>query len=566
MEGPNPAACLIKDGKLISVAEEERFVRIKKAIHHQPINAIKYCIDNENITMKDIKMIAVAWDHTKYPKFMTEFNKKNLKNRSDIDYMTETNHNILHDYNYNKFNLHINLSKVGLLDDGYCPPIVSVPHHKSHAFGAYLMSSFNECSILVIDGSGEEKTTTFWIGEKNQVKQLKEFVIPNSIGWFYSCITEFLGFKGHSDEGKTMGLASYGKENLNIRKKLNKIISYDDKGNYTVDSTYIYFDKRTRSTRFTDKLMDELGEPHLPGTPFTDLHKDIAYETQDILEDLVTKLVRQLINKTGIRKLCIAGGVGMNCKMNGVINQMDIVDELFVFPASSDEGTSIGAALYVAYKHMTTPKTKETLSHTSYGPEFSNEEIKETLDELKLKYEYHDNIDKVVGKLLSQDNIIGWFQGRMEFGARALGNRSILANPSNKDMKDKINNRVKHREPFRPFCPSLLYEDKDIYLENAKDAPFMIVAYDAKEGIKERVPSVVHVDNTVRPQLVKKEVKPLYWNMINEFKKLTGEGIVLNTSFNIRGEPIVCKPIDAIRCFYGTGMDYLAIGNYLVSK
>lgn len=561
MEGPNPAACLLKNGELIAMAEEERFVRIKKAIHHQPINAIKYCLKYEGITIDDVSMIAVAWDHTKYPKFMKKFNKKNLKNRSRFDHMTSNEHIQMHDYEHNEFNLHINLSRIGLLTNSMYPPMISIPHHQSHAMGAFMMSGFCEASILIIDGSGEEKTTTMWIGDDSGVKMIKEIVIPNSIGWFYSCITEFLGFKGHSDEGKTMGLASYGKENLWVRKKLKKIINYNSEGDYEVDASYIYFDKRTRSGRFTDKLMDELGEPHMPNTPFTDLHKDIAFETQYILEDIVSRLVKQLIQKTEIRDVCIAGGVGMNCKMNGVINQMKEVDNLFVFPASSDEGTCIGAAMCAS-----THTTPTQITHTNYGPVFSNDEIKGVLDEMKLKYTYHRNIEKVVAGKLSEDKIVGWFQGRMEFGARALGNRSILANPTNKDMKDIINAHIKHREPFRPFCPSLLYEDKDKYLENAKEAPFMIVAYEAKPGMKDKIPSVVHVDNTVRPQTVRKEVNLKYWNVINEFKKMTGEGIVLNTSFNVRGEPIVCKPIDAIRCFYGTGMDYLAIGDYLLEK
>jgi len=401
-----------------------------------------------------------------------------------------------------------------------------------------------------------------WIGNKEGVFKLpKEYTIPNSIGWFYSCITEFLGFRGHSDEGKTMGLAPYGKENLWVREQLENIFKIEPNGDYEIDATYIYFGKRTRSTRFTQKFMDIFGEPHIAGTPFSDLHKDIAYEAQRLLEIATQQLVRQLISTTNIKNVCIAGGVGMNCKMNGVINQMEEVDQLFVFPASSDEGTAIGAAMAIN-QDMQGFK----LDHTSYGPEYSNEDIKRLLDELKLKYTYYEDIDKEVAKRIANNQIVGWFQGRMEFGARALGNRSILANPMNKDIKDIINNKVKNRESFRPFCPSLLYEDKDKYLINCKEAPFMIVAYYAKPGIKELIPAVVHVDNTVRPQTVRKEVKPLYWNLINEFKKITGEGIILNTSFNVRGEPIVCNPLDAVRCFYGTGMDAVAIGNYLLEK
>jgi len=569
-EGPNPAACLMIDGEIIAAAEEERFVRVKKASAYQPMNAIKYVMDVGNVSLEDIDKIVVAWDHRKYPKWIKKYNKKHLKNRARIDYLIEENHNLLHDYEYLTYRLRINLGKLGFNTDKYMPPVISVPHHEAHAYSAFYNSGFKEAGVLVLDGSGEEKCTTFWSADEYGISKIdKEFTIPNSLGWMYAAVTEFLGFRGHSDEGKTMGLAPYGKYNQWVIDKLKKIIQYDEKGNYKINPSYIYFNKRTRSTRFTDKFMKEFGEPHISGTPFTELHKDIAYGVQWILEDVVKKLVRQLIKETGYSNICIAGGVGMNCKSNGVVNQMPEVDNLFVFPASTDEGTAIGAAMrefYPDYWESIQPPTNDKLVSTSFGPEFSDEEIESVLNELKLKYRYCRNIYKEVAKKLADGEVVGWFQGRMEFGARALGNRSILADPRGADKKDYINDHVKHREPFRPYCPSLLEEDKDKYLKNAKDAPFMIVAYEAQDGVKDRIPAVVHVDNTVRPQTVNKQVNPLYWNLINEFKKLTGEGILLNTSFNVRGEPIVCKPIEAIRCFYGTGMDSLAIGSYLLEK
>jgi carbamoyltransferase len=251
--------------------------------------------------------------------------------------------------------------------------------------------------------------------------------------------------------------------------------------------------------------------------------------------------------------------------MNGRINQMPEVDQTFVIPASSDDGTCLGAALQLYYELGGNPR-QHKLEHTYYGPEYSNEKIQKVLDEAKVNYTYEPNIEAYVAEKLAENKIIGWFQGRMEFGARALGNRSILGNPLNKDMKRIINKHVKHREAFRPFCPSMLLEDKDIYLKNSSEAPYMIVAYEIKDSVKDKLPSVVHVDNTVRPQTVNKKYNERYWNLLNEFKKRTGYSVVLNTSFNVMGEPVVCSPVDALRCFYSTGIDYLAIGNFVIEK
>ena len=562
MDGPNPSACLLKDGKLIAMCEEERFVRVKKANGYLPIQSIKFCLKDGNVRLRDISYIAIAWEHEKYPKFIKEFNAKYFKDRTKIDYIVEQIHSGMFDPDYVKFKLQTSLKMAGITDE--LPKVKFIPHHLCHAASTYYLSGFNEATILTIDGSGEENATVIWQSKGAEITKIKEINLPNSLGWFYSAITEFLGFKSYSDEGKTMGLAPYGKENLEIRSKLTKILKICD-GEYTVDGSYIYFDKRTYSSRFTDKVVDILGKPHVTGTEFNEYYKDIAYETQYLLEKAVESLVTFAIKKTCVKKLCIAGGIGMNCKMNGKISRMDLVEELFVIPASSDEGTSLGAALGV-FKQLGGNPQKNILTHVYFGPHFSNEEIKKVLENSKLEYNYCENIEKIVAQKLAEDKIVGWFQGKMEFAARALGNRSILANPLNKNMKNILNAKVKHREVFRPFCPSLLSEDKDIYLKNAKEAPFMIVAYDVKDDKKDVIPGVVHVDNTVRPQTVRREDNERYWNLLHEFKKITNVSVILNTSFNVMGEPIVCTPEEAIRCFFGTGVDCLAIGNYLLEK
>lgn len=558
----NATACLLINGQIVAMAEEERFSRIKASGHVVPLKAIEFVIKYAGITMDDIDYIAISWDHTKYTGFMKEFAKKNFQERTKIDYLVEQLHEVLFNPDYLKYQLQIGLSKIGL--KGKLPEVKFISHHLSHAASTFYLSGFNEAVILTLDGSGEEKATVLWEGRDSEIKILKEINLPNSLGWFYSCITEFLGFSSYTGEGKVMGLAPYGKENLEIREKLSQIIHIYDSG-YTIDPTYIYFNKRSRSFRFTDKLIALLGEPVTNKGYFNQYHKDIAYETQYLLEKAVTNLVSFCIKTTGIRKVCIAGGVGMNCKMNGKIRKMPIVEDLFVIPPSSDNGSCLGSALIICLEQRLNPK-KYPLKTLYLGPEFSNEEIEKVLKYCKLKYCYYENIEEITAKKIQENKIVGWFQGRMEVGARALGSRSILANPLNPDMKDIINARVKHRESFRPFCPSILFEDMDVYIENPQSAPYMIIAFDAKEEMRKKLPAVVHVDNSIRPQTVTREANSRFWKLINEFKKLTGYGVIINTSFNVADEPIVCTPQEAVRCFAGTGIDCLSIGNFFLEK
>jgi len=552
----NSSACLLKNGEIIAVGEEERFNRIKTT-SSLPIQSIRYVLKEASISFKEVDHIAIAWDCLKYPNHMDNFRSRELKGRTELDELIDQIKTTNWNPNYLEFQLQTQIGET-------LPPIHYIPHHRSHAASTYYLSGFDESLILTIDGSGEEHATIIWYGSGTNIEKVKEINLPNSLGWFYSAITEFLGFKAYTGEGKVMGLAPYGNDVKEIKEKLRKIIQIKE-DSYTIDPSYIYFDKRTKSNKFTDKLTDLLGTPRNHGEDFTQYHKDIAFCVQDLLEEAVENLVRWGIKQTGLKNICIAGGVGMNCKMNGKIRSMKEVDDVFVIPPSSDNGASIGSALQL-YKDLGFNPKQYKMQHAYYGPSFSNEEIKHVLDYCKVNYTYHKDIEKVTAEKIYKNKIIGWFQGRMEIGSRALGNRSILGNPLNEDMKDIINSQVKHRESYRPFCPSMLQEDANKYLKNIESAPFMIVAYDAKDGIKEKLPAVVHEDNSVRPQTVCKEDNKRYWNLINEFKSLSGESVILNTSFNIAGEPVVCTPQDAVRCFYGTGIDVLVIGNYLIEK
>lgn len=563
MEGPNTGACLFINGKLIAMAEEERFVRVKSASEMFPSNAIKYCLKEGGLKLRDVQIVATAWDHDKYPKQMDE-HMRSISER-DLDQYADLFEGIIHNKlspELAKFSIMIALKKI---DHNATPEIKWYPHHLCHAASVHYLSGFNDSAILVMDGSGEEIATTTWHGENEELNLVNEWQLPDSLGWFYASLTEWLGFKAYSGEGKVMGLAAYGKAMLDFREKLNQFCMPDQDQVYKVDPSYVYYGERKYSRKFTNKLVDLLGLPRQPETEISDFYINAAYETQFKLEEVACELSRKLLDIVETNNLCVSGGVAMNCKMNGVLSQLPRVDNIFINPASHDSGSALGAAL-LAGREQGVVVNKTKLEHAYWGPSFSDDEIESVLSHCQLKYKKIDNIAIEVAGRLENGEIVGWFQGRAEFGARALGGRSILANPQLPDMKDTINSRVKYREGFRPFAPSMIEEVKDKYMKDPKYSPFMILAYWFKEEFSDLFPSIVHIDGSVRPQTVSLKTNPLYWEMINHFGKLTGHPIVLNTSFNVRGEPIVGTPHDAIRCFFSTGMDSLAIGSYIINK
>lgn len=562
----DPAACLVRGGKIIAVAEEERFVRIKHARGLFPKNAIKFCLDYGKIAVKDIDFIAIAWDTKKYPGRMAEIYLENWYKYKITDEKTLQWHiKMLRDYDHNKYEQRIvdELVECGF-DKDDMPPIKFVEHHYSHAVSAYYCSGFKEASVITIDGHGEENCTVLWEVRNKTFKKVKEFNIPNSMGWFYAAFTKFAGFEIYDGEGKLMGLAPYGKPNKKIMENVNKLCKTTNDG-YEIDPSYLFYYKRTYADEYSDKFVEVFGKGRNKDEFITEYHKNVAYEAQNKLEETGLNLAKYIVEKTGIKNLCLAGGVALNCKMNGHIWKNLELNNIFIQPMSSDEGAALGAAIAVSIEAGYDVENL-IMHHVYFGPEYTNEEIKKALDIANVKYQYIEEVEKETSKLIADGKIIGWFQGRMEVGPRALGNRSILADPRRSETKDIVNNKVKFRESWRPFCPSILDECKEDYLEKAYYHPFMILTFFVKEGKKNEIPAVVHVDGTTRPQTIKKDVNPRYWKLIDEFRKLTNVPVLLNTSFNIRGEPIVCNPQDAINCFLKTGIDVLVLGNYIIKK
>ena len=434
-------------------------------------------------------------------------------------------------------------------------------HHMSHCASAYLLSGFKSASIISADAVGDHQQTTLLAeGENNSINLLNDYTMPHSLGYFYGLLTEYLGFRFANGEGKVMGLAPYGQPKYDF----SEIIRC---GNIIHENAppQLWLNKEIYGWAGDQpKLESILGPARKRGEPITQRYMDIAATVQKKTEEAMYKLTEYLVERTNKPKLAIAGGVALNCCVNGVLLRSGLISEIFVQPSANDAGVALGSALLCALHYG--DKIDWKMEHTYYGPEFSNNEIEAELKKHKLSYEQHDDIASIAGDLVSLGYIVSWFQGRMEVGPRALGNRSILADPRDPKMKDRLNHRVKHREPFRPFAPSMLAERASEYLIDAHPSPFMILAFKVKKEKREEIPAVVHVDGTTRPHTVERSVNEKYWSLIKAFEEKTEVPVVLNTSFNIRGEPIVCTPKDAIDTFLKTGIDYLAIGDFLIGK
>lgn len=572
--GPNTASCVVADGNIVAFAEEERFTRVKLATNTIPVKSSAYCLKEAGLDLSQIDYITLGWDNNKYPSEMKKFYSKYMSSPKKDEYSRIYEEISLNEKNPIYFNKRIEIAYRRQGYRGRFPPILYSNHHLCHAYSVFYPSPFKQAIIIVIDGSGEENATSVWVGKGNKISLKKTYNLPNSIGFFYAALTEYLGFSVFTGEGKVMGLAPYGRENLAIRKKLNKIISITKDG-YTVDPQYIYFDKRSYSLRHTDALVKLLGHPpKLPSVKFTKFYRDVAFETQYKLEQVVSLLVEKAIDEYGIRNICLSGGVASNCKMNGYISALAKVNNCFAMPVSNDAGCALGSALYQS-RNVKNIRKKAQQFTPYLGPNYNDEYIKNCLKEFKIRnfrYLSDKNLYSNIASKLAQGQIVGWFQGRMEVGARALGNRSILANPAFGDMKNKINREVKHREPFRPFAPAILaeYAKEYIKIKNRQEySPYhewMLMATVVDNSIKSKIPAVVHQDNSIRPQVVSQKSNPKFHALLKAFYKKTGLAVLLNTSFNVRGEPIICKPEEAIRCFYSTGLDAVAIGNYLLEK
>ena len=543
------SACLVRDGELVFAVAEERLSRRKHDAGF-PHLAIQACLDFAQVRAADVDFVCLGWQppRSTYLADLGNFARR----RHPISYL-----NVL-----NSTRTFLSMWHQGggwksfqrSFGPGKARPRY-VDHHLAYAISAYAFSGFDEAAVLVIDGRGAREATSIWHGRNAELSHVLTVNWPNSLGLFYAEFTEYLGFRRNSDEWKVMGLAPYGQPGVNLREFIRM---HGD--SYWVNAPLL-MGRNAKGSGIESRL----GPQRVPESEIENRFKDIAYAVQDECERAMLLLAAEAVRRTGCRNLCLAGGVALNSKANGKILSSGIVDRVFIQPAAGDDGVALGAAL-VPYLETEKRLPMRPMRHVYLGSEFSDAHVEETLRTYKLRCTRVNDPASAAAELLTAGKIVGWFQGRMEFGPRALGSRSILADPRDPEMNNKVNNAVKFREAWRPFAPSLLAEAAGEYLENAQDSPFMILTFPVRKEKRGVIPAVTHVDGTARPQTVVEGVNPLYRRMIQRFGERTGVPVVMNTSFNLRGEPIVCSPTDALRTFFSSGMDALVIGSFLVEK
>ncbi len=587
--GMNPGACLLRDGRLIAMAEEERFTRVKGAPGEFPGRAAAWCLRSSGIPLGGVDRIAFAWDASKYPyRMLALLARQYLKYRgragrgrngrgSDSTMLTVVSNLLKYTPARLREDIRLGLRAQGL--EGEVPPIEFVPHHLCHAYSCYFTSPFREALVLTLDGSGEEVCTQVALGRGESLTVAESIRVPHSLGWYYAAFTAYFGFTPYQHEGKLLGLAGLGHARAVENpwpERLSRVLRVED-GRYEVDPSFTRLGGHTHAERFTDALVgfltgfDPTLSPLLAGSSATGngscldpAYVDLAWGVQSRLEQAALSVARRAAASHGVTNLCVAGGVGLNCKMNGALLSEGPFEHVFVQPACHDAGAALGAAMVVAQQGG--DPVRNEMAHAAWGPGWESGEIRALLERCKLSFEECSDVEQRVAAELAAGRLVGWFQGRMEIGPRALGSRSILANPLEPGVKDRLNREVKGREPWRPFCPSVLEQDMEGYLEDAAPAPFMTTAFGLRADHRERLAAVAHVDGSVRPQTVSREALPRYHALIEAFRERTGLPLVRNTSFNVAGEPIVCTPADALRCYFSTGLDVLALGDFFLTK
>jgi carbamoyltransferase len=543
------SACIMRDGELLFAVAEERLSRVKHDAGF-PHRAIRACLDFAKVRADQVDEICQGWP-APWRTFAADV-KCFASGRYPVNYLNALNSTRLfvsmahQNGGFRRFTRHFGPTGARMR---------FVDHHLAHALSAYAFSGFGDATVVVMDGRGAWEASSIWRGHNGGLEHMLTIPWPNSLGLFYARFTEYLGFRPNSDEWKVMGLAPYGAAGID----LSHFISLEH-GHYRVNASDLLSDGVGMPA-----LARRLGPPRVPESEIDSRHKDIAYAVQEACEQAMTALVGLAVKMAGSRNVCLAGGVALNSKANGKILISGLVDDLFVQPAAADDGVALGAAL-APYLVNEGRVSMTRLRQLYWGPESSDEEIEKTLCTYKLRATRLEDPASTAAEMLAEGRILGWFEGRMEFGPRALGGRSILADPRDPEMNAKVNNAVKFREWWRPFAPALLAEAAPEYLESAHDSPFMIFTSVVRPEKRKEIPSVTHVDGTARPQTVEPDVHPLYYRMIQAFGERTGVPVIMNTSFNLRGEPIVCTPTDAIRTFFSSGMDALVIGPYLVEK
>lgn len=557
------AACLIKDGQLLAAAEDERFTHIKHgkrpvpfSTWELPFHAIDYCLQVAGINLSDVDHIAYSFDP--YLLLGSDANRPAIEipltpgAEADPRWLSP----------WEPLFLSSIINAPSQLVDGYPHHLQKrfvgtktsdfewhfVEHHIAHAASAFHPSPFDQAAVLTLDGRGEKATTTYNIGKNNDLLRIGQVDMPHSLGLLYERVTTYLGFLHSSDEYKVMALASYGKPEF--VNDFRDMIRIGDNGLYTIEN---------------ERLEKRFGLKRMRNEEFTAHHFNIARSLQLALEETVLELVSWLHKATGEENLCMAGGVALNCVLNARIRDKGPFKNIWVQPAAGDSGTALGAAEWVDAKERGSTQKDFRMEHAYWGPEYTDEEIEKFLKWAKVPYKKMDHVAEETAEILAQNKIIGWYQGRMEFGPRALGSRSILASPISPAMQARLN-EVKDREDFRPVAPVVLEEDAAEWFENATYSPYMLFVYDVKPDKADQIPAVRHVDGTARIQTVNRDQHPQYYDLLKAFKRITGVPVLVNTSFNTLGKPIVCSPRDAVECFWTSPFDALIIGPFLIEK
>ncbi len=573
------AACLVKDGDILSAAQEERFTR-KKHDHNFPQKAIEFCLKDAGIKADQIDLVAF-------------YDKPFLKFERLLEtYLTFAPVGIKSFIKAMPLWIKEKLWMKEMIKDklGYTGKVIFPEHHESHAASAFYPSPFNKAAILTMDGVGEWTTTSYGVGDGNDFQLFADIKFPHSLGLLYSALTYYTGFKVNSGEYKVMGLAPYGEPKY---KKLiyDHLIDVKEDGSFRMNMDYFnYCQGLTMTNEKFNKLFG--GPPRVPETNLTQKEMDIARSLQEVTEEIVLKIGRHVYKETKFKNLCLAGGVALNCVANGRLLREGPFENIWIQPAAGDAGGALGAALIGWYKYQNNPRNTDEKTDSqkgSYlGPKFDENDIHSFIQSFNLsakKYDEDELIEKVAN-LINSEKVIGWFNGKMEFGPRALGSRTIIGDARSPKMQATMNIKIKFREGFRPFAPSVLYEKVKEYFEIEKESPYMLLTADVKKErripmtdedqrkwgidklnvVRSDIPAVTHVDYSARLQTVHKKTNPRYHKLISKFEEKTGCAVIINTSFNVRGEPIVCTPEDAYKCFMRTNMDYLVLGNYILKK
>lgn len=560
----DPAACLVDDGRIVAAVEEERFTHVKHgkrpvpfSAWELPFHAIDYCLREAGLLLRDVDHVAYSFD----PRLLLPGQADSASLSLPVKPSALETKKPWESPWEPLFLCYIMNAPLQLIDG---PPLHlkkrfqgAVPgrprwhfvqHHISHAASAYHASPFPRAAVMTLDGRGEKATTAFHVGEGAMMRPVGEVTMPHSLGLLYERVTSYLGFLHSSDEYKVMALASFGEPTY--AEQFRKIVRLGDDGSYVIEP---------------HDLEDLFGPMRQKGAELKRRDYDIARSLQVVLEETVLELSRWLRRETGEKRLCMAGGVALNCVMNARLRDSELFEDIWVQPAAGDAGTALGAALWVDAVERGARERGPGMDHAYLGPRFDDEEIEDFLRWSKLPYLKLADVARQTADLLAQDKIVGWFQGRMEFGPRALGARSILASPIDSGMQARLN-EIKEREDFRPVAPAVLEEEAPRWFKGAGRSPFMLFVYDVLPDKADRIPAVRHIDGTARIQTVNRRQNPLYYDLLSAFHRRTGVPVLVNTSFNTRSEPIVCTPRDAVECFWTSPLDALAIGSFLLTK